>query len=682
MIEIGMIFNRRYKILDAIGSGGMANVFLAHDLILDRDVAIKVLRGNFQNDPIAVRRFQREAHAASELVHPNVVAVYDVGEENGMQYLVMEYVKGMDLKKYIKENYPLPNERIVEIMREILAAMSLAHEHRIIHRDLKPQNILIAEDGAAKITDFGIAIALAETSITQTNSMMGSVHYLSPEQARGAMATNRSDIYAMGIVLFELLTGTIPFDGESAVTIALKHFQEEIPDIHQFNSNIPQALVNVALIATAKDANKRYSSAEAMSADISTALSAERAHEKRVDLDDMLEKTKTQVIQPIHPQTKNNVPGIALKREDTQSLKPIEETEEDLQKKKRRRLVIPFTILGVLAIVLIIFLMVMPGTVVMPDVNGRTLEAATAEIESRGLRVGEQREEESDTVAEGQIIKTDPAAHTPVRRGSTIHLYVSTGISTIAMPNFVGETFDHATEELRSKGFVLARILNVGQASDTVPVGQIISQSVEEGTNINPETDTVTFNVSTGPNVAQLADYTGMQFDTAVTALLQAGFSATQIIRVEQVLSNVPPGQVISQSPGPNVFVNLNGGNVTLHVAVAPAQVLIPNLQGKTRGEVDAWAHTNSIVVNFTEEYSDSVDSGRVISNSNANINMDVGSTIAVILSKGARPEPTPPPANNNNNDNNSNNDNNTPDTTDEADTDANGGTGTNNNNP
>ena len=262
MIELGKKLNGRYQITGNIGSGGMANVFLAHDLILDRDVAVKVLRFDFQNDQTAIRRFQREALAATELVHPNIVSVYDVGEEDNMQYLVMEYVKGMDLKRYIQTHYPVPYETAVNIMQQILSAISLAHNHQIIHRDLKPQNVLIDNEGVVKITDFGIAIALSETSITQTNTMLGSVHYLSPEQARGSMATKQSDIYALGIILYEMLTGSVPFDGESAVTIALKHFQDDLPSIKALDPNVPQALENVILRATAKEPADRYKSAE------------------------------------------------------------------------------------------------------------------------------------------------------------------------------------------------------------------------------------------------------------------------------------------------------------------------------------------------------------------------------------------------------------------------------------
>ena len=257
MIEIGKIFNERYRIISPIGSGGMANVFLAEDLILHRQVAIKVLRTDFQNDPIAIRRFQREAHAATELVHPNIVSVYEVGEVDGMQYLAMEYVKGSDLKHYIRENAPLSNQEAVRLTREILAAITVAHDHKIVHRDLKPQNVLLDENCTAKITDFGIATAFSETGLTQTNSMLGSVHYLSPEQARGATATYRSDIYSIGIILFEMLTNRVPFDGDSAVSIALQHFQEEIPSVREINPDVPQALENVVIRATAKEIDNR-----------------------------------------------------------------------------------------------------------------------------------------------------------------------------------------------------------------------------------------------------------------------------------------------------------------------------------------------------------------------------------------------------------------------------------------
>ena len=271
MIQIGKIFAGRYRIIRQIGRGGMADVYLAKDLILDgEEVAVKVLRTNYQTDQIAVQRFQREARAMAELDHPNIVRISDIGEEDGQQYLAMEYVNGLDLKRYIKENAPLANDVAVRIMGQILLAMRMAHTRGIVHRDLKPQNVLLTTDGVAKVTDFGIAVAFAETSLTQTNSMLGSVHYLSPEQARGAKATIQSDIYAMGIILFEMLTGRIPYDGDSAVTIALQHFQKPLPSVREENANVPQALENVVLKATAKKLSERYKSVAEMYADLAS----------------------------------------------------------------------------------------------------------------------------------------------------------------------------------------------------------------------------------------------------------------------------------------------------------------------------------------------------------------------------------------------------------------------------
>jgi len=287
MIQIGKIFAGRYKIIRQIGRGGMADVYLARDLILDgEEVAVKVLRTNYQTDPIAVARFQREAKAMADLDHPNIVRITDIGEEDGQQYLAMEYVAGLDLKRYIKENAPLSNEEAVRLMGQILLAMRLAHTQGIIHRDLKPQNVLLTSDGNAKVSDFGIAVAFAETSLTQTNSMLGSVHYLSPEQARGSKASIQSDIYAMGIIFYEMLTGHIPYDGDSAVTIALQHFQKPLPSIIEENKNVPQALENVVIKATAKKLSDRYKSVAEMYVDLSSCLSYERRNEKKLVFDD------------------------------------------------------------------------------------------------------------------------------------------------------------------------------------------------------------------------------------------------------------------------------------------------------------------------------------------------------------------------------------------------------------
>ncbi|MCL6617261.1 MAG: Stk1 family PASTA domain-containing Ser/Thr kinase, partial [Anoxybacillus ayderensis] len=269
---IGKRLNERYKIVSLLGGGGMANVYLARDMILDRDVAIKVLRFDFANDEQFIKRFRREAQAATSLNHENIVSIYDVGEDEGVYYIVMEYVRGSTLKQYIQQHAPLSVPKALDIMEQLTSAIAHAHANRIIHRDIKPQNILIDEHGKVKITDFGIAVALSSTTITQTNSVLGSVHYLSPEQARGGVATEKSDIYSLGIVMFELLTGRLPFSGESAVSIVLKHLQTETPSPKAWNPSIPQSVENVILKATAKDPFYRYQSVQEMNEDIRTAL--------------------------------------------------------------------------------------------------------------------------------------------------------------------------------------------------------------------------------------------------------------------------------------------------------------------------------------------------------------------------------------------------------------------------
>ena len=279
MIMKGQKISDRYQIIKSIGEGGMANVYLAYDTILDRNVAVKVLRGDLSNDEKFVRRFQREALAASSLTHPNIVEVYDVGEDNGEYYIVMEYIEGKHLKNLLKKRGKLTLSEAVDIMLQITDGMAAAHDSYIIHRDIKPQNIMILENGLVKITDFGIAMAMNATQLTQTNSVMGSVHYLPPEQASGQGSTLQSDIYSMGIVMYELLTGELPFKGDNAVEIALKHLEEPIPDIREKIPNVPNSIYNIIKRATAKNPKNRYNDAREMHEDLLTCLDDTRANE-------------------------------------------------------------------------------------------------------------------------------------------------------------------------------------------------------------------------------------------------------------------------------------------------------------------------------------------------------------------------------------------------------------------
>ena len=404
-----MIGNRiggRYEVLKYIGGGGMSKVYLANDIILDRHVAIKVLNYDFSNEEELKRRFMREAISATSLTHPHIVNIFDVGEEGELHYLVMEYVEGQTLKEYINENGPLEPDKAVPIMRQLVSAISNAHFNGIIHRDIKPQNILMDADGNLKITDFGIAMALSATAHTKTNSVIGTVHYLSPEQARGGMATKKSDIYSLGIVLYELLTGRLPFSGESAVAIALKHLQEETPSVRRVFPDIPQSVENVILKATAKDAKYRYASADAMQEDLSTVLSTERLNEQKftIPVDDELTRAIPAVVEP------NKFEQLA----DTKKMEPIQEPIVPVEQKKRKKW--PW-IVGISAGALVLLLLALllpslmgPKRAEIPNVVDLDEVAAEDLLKEHGFIVGERIPQPSDEYEEGIVMQTIPEA--------------------------------------------------------------------------------------------------------------------------------------------------------------------------------------------------------------------------------------------------------------------------------
>lgn len=327
----GYVLNGRYEIINRLGEGGMADVYLAEDLILKRKVAVKLLRLDFRDNPKAKKRFQHEAMAATELDNPHIVGIYDVDEVEGMQYLVMEYVDGEDLKQYIKDRFPIPYAKVVDIMEQICSAVSEAHRHNIIHRDLKPQNILVDKKGYIKITDFGISRAGTEDTMTQTRSIIGSIHYLSPEQIKGEMATQQSDIYSLGIILYQILTGKVPFNGDTAVSIAIKHSQEPMPSVRDFDPRIPQALENVVLRATTKDPKDRYRTVNQLADDLNTSLDKSRANESKFIVPDERQKVdeKTRVM-PF-----NALPSSSASANESDAQRPLPNDNENRSADKR-----------------------------------------------------------------------------------------------------------------------------------------------------------------------------------------------------------------------------------------------------------------------------------------------------------------------------------------------------------
>lgn len=561
MIQVGTLIGERYEVIGHIGNGGMANVYLAKDLILNREVAIKVLRFDFQNDKDAIRRFQREALAATEMVHPNIVSVYDVGEERNMQYIVMEYVKGMDLKQYIKEHYPIPLPVVVDMMEQILSAISLAHQHRIIHRDIKPQNVLVDEDGTVKITDFGIAIALSETSITQTNTLLGSVHYMSPEQARGGMATRQSDIYALGIILYELLIGVVPFGGESAVSIALKHFQNDVPSVREVNPEIPQALENVVLHATAKEVADRYTSVDEMYADLRTVLSPDRAYEAKFEPSAMTNDT---IMMTPLDDTQTSLNKTASRVVSTADFDNEDDEEEDIPQKKSKKwlgIVMGLMIAAILVGGGLFALGSRGGEVVIPDIEGLTESEAIALLDEKKLSVSSKVEEVSDDeVEKGLVVKTNPPIGTKVKEKAEITLYVSTGSQKIKMKDYTNEELTDAMDDLLSKGFKEANIDIQKEYSDTVGNNRVIKQTPKGNRAVAPDETGVTLFVSKGAESFSLENMYGYSKNRATSYLDSVGLSMLESGEYSDV---IPQGQVIYTVPNSGSSVS-KGDTITV----------------------------------------------------------------------------------------------------------------------
>ena len=449
MLSKGQKINDRYEIIKTIGEGGMANVYLANDTILDRKVAIKVLRGDLSNDEKFIRRFKREALSVSNLSHPNIVEVYDVGEEDGNYYIVMEYIEGKTLKQLLQKRGALTLNEVIDIMTQLTDGLAHAHEAYIIHRDIKPQNIMIEDNGLVKITDFGIAMALNSTQLTQTNSVMGSVHYLPPEQANGKGSTVKSDIYSLGILMYELLTGSVPFKGDTAVEIALKHMKEKIPSIRKQNPTIPQSVENIVLKATAKNPKNRYDNVRDMYKDLQTAL--QRDNEKRLVYEypeNDLEETK--VIPQVTKEIKQVIDKPTAKEEDSEDNSVLKEKDE----KNKLPIILAVVLLGTLIVLAGVYLLITSKDVKevkVPNVVGLTTEKAIKMIKEKGLEYT-TKSEESATVEEGKVIRTEPKAGSTRTKKSTITIVESSGKEYVVLEDYTGQNYYEIKGKLEAKG--------------------------------------------------------------------------------------------------------------------------------------------------------------------------------------------------------------------------------------
>ncbi|QKE75805.1 Stk1 family PASTA domain-containing Ser/Thr kinase [Arthrobacter citreus] len=560
---IGRRLNDRYKILKLIGTGGMANVYLARDMILDRDVAVKMLKADFSSDPEFLRRFQREAYSVTSLSHPNIVSSYDVGEEDGLQYIVMEYVEGETLKEYIQHHTPIRPKEVLRIMEQLASALAHAHHFQIVHRDVKPQNILINKDGNVKVTDFGIATASTAATITQTNSVLGSVHYLSPEQARGGVANKKSDIYSLGIVMFELLTGKLPFSGESAVAVALKHLQSEVPPPTKYNPEIPQSVENIVLKATAKDIFYRYDSADEMKLDLQTALDTDRLNEKPFVIPTNDDETKIiPILKDIPGSINDDTVVVPIKKKSNQSNQPKDNVkkapDKNLKRKKKNSFAkfiigtfIALLISGLLAITLIPALF-LPEDVEIPDVKNMTYESAVTLLASKGLKISDPKEIYDNEIDEGKVVQTSPNIGETVKENSSVTIYKSKGKKSSEMEDLKG--FQYSTIKSRLQDDYRSVTTHFIESDETE--GEVIDQSPNMGADVVPSETDLNVWISKGTATVIIRDLTGWSRNDVED---YAGDNNLVLSVTKAESETIAEDHVISQSPAATAALKEGG---------------------------------------------------------------------------------------------------------------------------
>ena len=542
----GTAVDERYKLIRKVGTGGMADVWLATDTELDREVAIKILHDRFAQDSEFVERFQREAKSAAGLQHPNVVGVFDRGTFRDTYFIAMEYIDGPSLKDLVKGGMSVPDA--VAFVEQILAAAKFAHRKGIVHRDLKPQNVLIDDEGRAKVADFGIAGGEA-SDITQAGTVMGTAEYLSPEQAEGRETTSRSDIYSIGVILYEALTGTVPFTGDSAVSVALKQVTETPRIPSELNPKVPPSLDAVVMRSLSKDPSERYKDADAFKAALDAAMK-----------------------NPDKPRRQDAAALLAAETGSTEVRTVDQEDDSDEEtaaKKRRRNLIIAGVLVAVVA-GLVAFLLTRPDSVTVPNVTGLTSEVAVVRLEGVGLDA--EIDPVPNLATRNTVLEQDPVPDSVVDEGTTVTLSVSTGPALVEIPDVSGLTPKEARKRLEDQGLVVTL---VNKASDTVPKGSVIRTDPAAGTEISVGS-TVKILVSSGTAKATVPDLIGVQLESALSRLESAGLSAN----VVQQDASVPAGEVVNQSPTAGTKVK-KGSQVTIFVS--SGAVVVPDVIGDDR---------------------------------------------------------------------------------------------------
>ena len=607
MIKIGMMIGDRYEILEKIGTGGMSDVYKAKCHKLNRYVAIKVLKQEFSENANFVSKFRIEAQAAAGLMHPNIVNVYDVGEENGIYYIVMELVEGITLKKYIEKKARLSYKEAVSIAIQVSMGIQAAHNNHIIHRDIKPQNIIISKDGKVKVTDFGIA--KAATSNTITSNVMGSVHYTSPEQARGGYSDEKSDIYSLGITMFEMLTGRVPFNGETTVAIAIKHIQEEMPSPKEYVPEIPSSVANIVLKCCQKSPDRRYQNMAELIADLKQSLinpdedfvvnhDPDMEGGTRMLSDEDMAQIKRKTPYPANREYEEPDHDETMRlRSDTEAMYESEEEGEgeddyDYDPKMEKVTTVLAIVAGIVICIILIVLAVKifggkkdegnkpfgpiitteetkeeAEKVTMPDVKGMNVDDARNTLTGLGI-LTEVAYEESDSVAEGVVISTDVSVDAQIEKGSTVTLTASAGTQGVEVPNVVELTFDEANTQLVSKGFLVNKTEGY---SDTIEAGRVIFQTPAEG-NKAPKGSVITVTVSLGKEDTKIRvpNLIGLSEQDGTVEAIEAGLTVGSVTYIYS--DEVGEGMICYQSYSHGSYVD-QGTSIDIKVSQGAQKV-------------------------------------------------------------------------------------------------------------
>ncbi len=693
MIKEGVLIGERYEIMGRIGTGGMADVYKGRDHKLNRYVALKVLKREFREDELFVKKFQSEAQAAAGLMHPNIVNVYDVGEDRGLYFMVMELVEGITLKEYIQKKVRLTPKEVISITLQVCAGIEAAHNNGIIHRDIKPQNIMISKEGKVKVTDFGIA--KATTSNTISTNAMGSVHYTSPEQARGGFSDIRSDIYSLGITMFEMITGELPFDGETTVSIAIKHLQEDIAAPSELVPDIPYSLERIILKCTQKSSDRRYQNMGELISDLKHSLVdpegdfvtiapfANVADTVAITPDE-LERIQKEAAYDDEYDEYNDEDYDDNDEYDEEDDEYDEYDDEDYEKGKRGskkkdsevnpKMAKLMKILTAVVAAIIVFILVFTvgkatgllkfnsknvettdnKKVETPNFEGKTLEEAKALAKKKGLTLEVVKEATSTKYEKGIVSKQMTGKGTSVKKGTKIQVWVSTGLEgeEITIPDVSGRSEEEAKETLIAKGFKKANISVEQKQSDSVDTGLVISTTPEADAKAAEDTK-ITIYVSTGAGKVTVPNLVGKSQEEAESALSEAGLNGS----ASEEYSDTEAGKVISQEidSGEKVDKGTTVSYVVSKGKKPEEKVTMPPVVGVYQSRAESLLRAAGLSVGkVTSEYSDTDAEGVVISASfNEGDKLNPGTVVNLVVSKGAKPSdpetPTTPDQGNGN---------------------------------